>query len=68
MTLKDQPSAAPTRKMWAVILSGALVNAAFGALDVMWPDHPLGPYKAEFIGWTVLGVSAIAGYMTRNRE
>jgi hypothetical protein len=34
----------------------------------MWPDHPLGPYKAEFIGWTVLGVSAIAGYMTRNRE
>jgi hypothetical protein len=44
-----------------------VVNGAFGALDAAWPDHPLGPYKAEVIGWGVVAVGAISGYFTRNR-
>jgi len=67
MTLVNQPSAAPTRKWWALVIAGFVVNGGFGALDALWPDHPFAPYKAEIIGWAVLGVSAVAAYMTKNR-
>jgi lysozyme len=67
MTLVNQPTAAPTRKWWALVLAGFVVNGAFGALDAFWPDHPFAPYKAEIIGWAVLAVSAVAAYMTKNR-
>ena len=67
MTLANQPTAAPTRKWWALVIAGVVVNGAFGALDVLWPDHPFTPYRGEVTGWAVLGVSAIAAYLTKNR-
>jgi hypothetical protein len=67
MTLKNQPTAAPSRKWWALVIAGVLVNAAYGALDAVWPAHPFAPYKAEIIGWVVLAVGAASAYMTRNR-
>ena len=36
--LIDQPTAAPTRKMWAVILAAFLVNGALGALRQFSPE------------------------------
>jgi len=65
--LVNQPTAAPTRKWWAFVIAGVVVNGAFGALDAAWPDHPFTPYKAEVIGWAVVVVGAISGYFTRNR-
>jgi predicted outer membrane lipoprotein len=65
--LVNQPSAAPTRKWWAGVIAGVLVNAAFGVLDAVWPDHPFDPYKADLIGWVTMGAMAFAAYMARNR-
>ena len=65
--LVNQPSAAPTRKWWAFVIAGMVVNGAFGALDAAWPEHPFGPYKADIIGWAVVVVGAASAYFTRNR-
>jgi predicted outer membrane lipoprotein len=65
--LVNQPSAAPTRKWWAGVLAGVIVNAAFGVLDAVWPDHPFNPYKADLIGWVTIGAMSFAAYMARNR-
>lgn len=67
MTLVNQPTAAPSRKWWAGLIAGVVVNAAYGALDVLWPGHPFEPYKGEIIGWVVLGVALAAGYFSRNK-
>ena len=67
MTLVNQPSAMPTRKWWAGLIAGVLVNAAFGALDVLWPDHPFAPYRADAIGYVTVAVMSGAAYLVRNR-
>lgn len=65
--LINQPSAMPTRKWWAGLIAGVLVNAGFGALDFVWPDHPFAPYKADAIGFATVGVMSVTMYFTRNR-
>lgn len=67
MALVNQPTSAPSRKWWALVIGGVIVNAAYGAVDVMWPGHPFEPYKGEIIGWATVTVSAIAAYYTRNK-
>ena len=67
MTLVNQPTAAPSRKWWAGLIAGVLVNAAYGAADYLWPGHPFEPYKGEAIGWTVLAVTLVTQYFSRNR-
>ena len=65
--LVNQPNAMPTRKWWSFVIAGAVVNAAFGALDAAWPGHPFEPYRADLIGWAVIAVGAIAAYFTKNK-
>lgn len=65
--LVNQPSSAPTRKWWAGAIAGAAVNAAYGVMESLWPDHPFAPYKAEIIGYVTMGVMLIVQYFTRNR-
>jgi hypothetical protein len=65
--LVNQPTGAPTRKWWAGVLAGVIVNAAYGAADAIWPGHPFDPYKADIIGWATVGSMALAAYMTKNR-
>lgn len=67
MTLVNQPTAAPSRKWWAGLIAGVIVNAAYGAADYLWPGHPFEPYKGEAIGWAVLAVTLVAQYFSRNR-
>ena len=47
MTLKTQPSKMSTRKIAAVIVSGAVLGAAQAALDLLWPDHPFAPLMEQ---------------------
>ncbi len=67
MALVNQPTAAPSRKWWAGLIAGVLVNAAYGAADYLWPGHPFEPYKGEAIGWAVLAVTLVTQYFSRNR-
>lgn len=67
MTLKTQPSKMPTRKIAAVIVSGAVLGAAQAALDLLWPDHPFAPLMEQADIWIQMGVMALAGYMVRDR-
>lgn len=67
MTLVNQPTAAPSRKWWAGLIAGVIVNAAYGAADYLWPGHPFEPYKGEAIGWAVLAVTLVTQYFSRNR-
>lgn len=60
--LMEQPSAMPTRKMWAVIIAGACIGAAQTALALLWPEHP---FTAMFEIFDVLiqgAVMSLAGY------
>lgn len=67
MTLVNQPTAAPSRKWWAGLIAGVIVNAAYGAADYLWPGHPFEPYKGEAIGWAVLAVTLVTQYFSRNK-
>ena len=68
MTLKTQPTKMPTRKIAAVIISGALLGAVQSGLDLLWPDHPFAPLMEQFDIWIQMGVMVAAGYMVKDRE
>jgi hypothetical protein len=65
--LKNQPTAWPTRKLWAVIIAGMIVSGIRAGLGEVWPDHPLEPFLVEMGPWLQTGIMALAGYMTRNK-
>lgn len=67
MTLKTQPTKLPTRKIAAVIISGAVLGGAQAALDMFWPDHPFAPLMEQADIWLQLGIMALAGYMVRDK-
>lgn len=67
MALQDQPTRLPTRKILAVIVSGAVLGAVQSALNLLWPDHPFAPIMDQADIWIQAGVMALAGYMTRER-
>ena len=67
MTLINQPSKMPTRKVMAVIVSGAVVGAGRAALDIVWPGHPLDAAFQEFGTVITAGILVAAGYMTKDR-
>lgn len=64
--LKDHHNALPTRKILAVIISGAVVGALQTGLALLWPDHPFTPLMADIGVWVQWGVMVTAGYVTRN--
>lgn len=66
--LKDQPTSFPTRKILAVIVSGAVVGALQSGLNLFWPDHPFSYLMQDFDIWVQWGVMALAGYITRERK
>jgi hypothetical protein len=65
--VEKQPTALPTRKILAVIVSGAVLGAVNSALDLFWPDHPLAVLMGDLDIWIQWGVMALAGYYTRER-
>ncbi|TPE42928.1 hypothetical protein [Amaricoccus solimangrovi] len=65
--LVDQPSAAPTRKLWAVILSGMVISVLRTLLTTYAPELPAEDLLAQLGPYVQLGVMAAAGYLTRER-
>lgn len=66
--LVNRPNAFPTRKILAVIISGAVLGGAQAALNLFWPDHPFGVLMEDLDVWIQAGVMVLAGYMTKERE
>ena len=67
MPLKEQPTLAPTRKVAATGIAGALTAAALGVLHWAAPDFVAllaGPVEAGIVAL----VAFVAGYFTRERE
>ena len=67
MTLKTQPTAAPSRKMWAVIAAGIVTGALQGGLAAAFPDADFTALVDQAGPWITAAVMAIAGYMTKDR-
>lgn len=67
MALKNQDTKMPTRKMMAVIISGAIMGIAQSLLSVYWPDHPFAPYMSDVNIWLQGIVMVAAGYFTKER-
>jgi hypothetical protein len=67
--LKNQPTAWPTRKLWAVILAGMVVSGFRSGLGEVSPGlaEQLEPLLVEAGPWLQTGLMAAAGYFTRNR-
>lgn len=62
--LKTQPTAAPTRKLWAVILATFLVQGTLGVLDHFLPGLGKSIPAADYIA---LLVPLLAGYWVKDR-
>lgn len=65
--VKNHPNALPTRKIFAVIIAGAVVGGLQAALSIFWPDHPFSPLFEDIDSWVQMGVMVAAGYMTKER-
>jgi hypothetical protein len=66
--LVNQPTKAPTRKLWAIGIAGCVVGVAFAMLSAFWPTHPLAEYQGPAVLWLAMMISQLtAGYQTRNR-
>ncbi len=61
--LVTQPSAAPTRKMWAVILSGAVTSV----INVLMMRHAPDFATPEVLVLVQAGTMMIAGYAVKDR-
>ena len=66
MTLKDQPSKAPTRKIWAVIASGVIVGGITGGLEAAFPGADFTQLVEQFRTEITVGLMVVAGYFTRD--
>lgn len=62
--LIDQPTAAPTRKMWAVIVAAFIVNGALGVLRQFAPEIADAIPAQQYIDMLM---AVLAGYMVRDR-
>lgn len=67
-SLVNQTSKLPTRKILAVIISGALIGGLQAALRVFWPDHPFDALMEDLDIWIQAVVMVAAGYMTKEKE
>jgi len=64
--LVKQPTAAPTRKMEAVGISGAITVALVAGINYLWPG--VGDSYAIVIGAAVTwAVTSASGYITKER-
>jgi hypothetical protein len=67
MTLKNQGSAWPTRKVGAAIIAGIIVGAAQSALRLWAPDLDATALLAQLDVWVQTLVMGAAAYVTRER-
>jgi len=65
--LVNQPTKAPTRKLWAVIIAGGIIGVVKTTLSIYWPDNPMEQYMGDLQFWLEGAIMVAAGYMTRNR-
>ena len=65
--LATQPTAAPTRKMWAVILSGIVTATVQTLLETYAPGLPITEVVAQIDVWFQALVMAGCGYAVRDR-
>ena len=70
--LVNQPSAAPTRKLWAVILAGMAAGAVQGGISAACGAGVelacAVPDVSDSVNvWATAGLMALAGYFTRER-
>lgn len=65
--LVNQPSKMPTRKIVAVIVSGAVVGALQAVLGIFWPDFPAAELMEQVDIWVQASVMIAAGYLARER-
>lgn len=68
MALVEQASRFPTRKIFAVIVSGMILGGVQSGLLLIWPDHPLTPFMEDVDIWLQGIVMIAAGYFTREKE
>jgi hypothetical protein len=64
--LKSHSSRAPTRKLKAVIISGAICGAASAALSQIMPAAQATQLVNEFGPMITAGIVAIAGYVIKD--
>lgn len=68
MTLVNQPTSAPTRKMTAVIVAGALTAILQTVIAKYLPDFPATQFLADFDVWAQAVVMMAFGYFTKERS
>lgn len=65
--LTKQKTPFPTRKILAVIISGAILGGLQSALTIFWPDHPFEALAEDLDIWIQAGVMALAGYFVQEK-
>ena len=67
--LVDQPSAAPTRKVVAGGLAGAVAFVVMAGWNRLFPTAPIpAEFATEIAGVVILGATLVTQYFTRNRK
>ena len=66
MTTINQPSAMPTRKMWAVMVAGLLVAGLRVTLGTLYPDIDMGPVIEAVRPIVESALIVAAGYFTKD--
>jgi hypothetical protein len=67
--LVDQPTAAPTRKVVAGGLAGAVAFVVMVGWNRLFPSTPIpAEFATEIAGVVILGVTLLTQYFTRNRK
>ncbi|MCB1343641.1 MAG: hypothetical protein KDK24_21745 [Pseudooceanicola sp.] len=65
--LVNQPTSRPTRKMWAVIISGAVMGGIQAALAAVLPEADFQPLLQQLGPLVTALVVSLAGWLTRER-
>lgn len=66
--LVTQKSWWPTRKLLAMIISGAILGIVQTLLRSVWPDNPLMEYLPDIDIWLQGFIMIAIGYFVRNEE
>lgn len=66
MTLKNQPSAVPTRKMGATLLAGAITAVSLGLLRLWYPDQIDG-LRPDFVSGMTTLIAFGLGYYVKEK-
>ena len=65
--LVEQSTKWPIRKVWAVIIAGAVIGGVQSALGFVPGGKDFIPFVEEFDVWIQLGVMSLAGYFVKEK-